>query len=199
MANIPAQGLGDGGSGGGSGGGGSYESVEFVPITGGPTVTIGGAILPGTVQIEQSGGVNAPTKRTEEGYDYTTRVNREARKATISGWVNADVLSGLKRLRSEKEPVAVVAGVVVLQRATLDDLTEKQSGETKSGAVEVQVDIREAFQAQSGTSNVRAFATSGKKSGSWSDRLFSEENANDSLGHFNGATSSGTSTGNTDE
>lgn len=169
MANIGPQGgsagSSTGGGSGGGGGGGSYKSVEFVPIAGGPTVTVGGSQLPGTVEVEQTGGVNAPTKRTEEGYDYTTRVNRAAREATITGWVNADTLTGLKRLRSEKEPFAVVAGVVVLQRATLDDLTERQSGEYKSGVVEVEISIREAFQAQAGTSNVRAFASSGNKGG----------------------------------
>ena len=97
-------------SGGGGAGSGSLEAVEFVPLEGSSNITIGGAYLPGTTEAEQSGGVNAPTKRTEEGYDYTTRVNREAREASIDGWVNSAGLQGLRRLRREKEPFAVAAG-----------------------------------------------------------------------------------------
>ena len=149
------------------------KSVEFIPIEGGSNITIGGAQLPGTVELDETGGVNAPTKRTEEGYDYTTRVNREAREATISGWANSGEISGLKRLRAEKEPFAVSAGIVLLQRATLEDLRTTRPQDTKSGAVKVEVTVREAFQAQAGTSTVQAFATSGKKSQGFLDKMFS--------------------------
>ena len=86
----------------GGGGGGQADPVEFVQLTGGPTITIAGASFSGVTEAEQSGGVNAPTKRTEEGYDYTTRVNREARTASFSGWVTSQQLSGL-RYRSLNE------------------------------------------------------------------------------------------------
>jgi len=147
------------------GGGGAAEPVEFVPLAGGSSITIGGASLRGTTEAEQSGGVNAPTKRTEEGYDYTTRVNREARKASFSGWVLGAELAGLRSLRDKKEPFAVAAGHVVMQRAVLDDLTSTAPKDAKGGAYEVEVDVREVFQAQAGTSNIKAFASTGKKSG----------------------------------
>jgi hypothetical protein len=140
------------------------KSVEFVPIRGSTNITIGGAQLPGTVELDETGGVNAPTKRTEEGYDYTTRVNREAREATITGWAASGDIAGLKRLRSENEPFAVSAGIVLLERAVLEDLRTTRPEDTKMGAVKVEVTVREAFQAQSGTSTVQAFASSGKKS-----------------------------------
>ena len=147
-------------------------SVEFVPISGASSIIIGGAQLPGTVELDETGGVNAPTKRTEEGYDYTTRVNREAREATITGWANSGEIAGLKRLRAEKEPFAVSAGIVLLQRAVLEDLRTTRPQDTKSGAVKVEVTVREAFQAQSGTSNVVAYASSGKKSPGYMTNMF---------------------------
>ena len=148
-------------------GGGQAEPVEFVPLTGGSSIKIGGASLQGTTEAEQSGGVNAPTKRTEEGYDYTTRVNREARTASFSGWVTRTQLLGLRSLRDEKEPFAVAAGHVVIRRAVLDDLTTTAPKDVKGGAYEVQVDVREVFQAQAGTSKMKAFASTGKKGGSF--------------------------------
>ena len=149
----------------GGGGGGQAEPVEFVPLVGGSSITIGGASLQGTTQAEQSGGVNAPTKRTEEGYDYTTRVNREARTASFSGWVTDKQLAELRSLRDEKEPFAVAAGHVVIQRAVLDNLTTTAPKDVKGGAYEVEVDVREVFQAQAGTSNIKAFASTGEKGG----------------------------------
>ena len=147
------------------GGGGAAPPVEFVPLTGGSSITIGGASLRGTTEAEQSGGVNAPTKRTEEGYDYTTRVNREARKASFNGWVLGGELAELRSLRDEKEPFAVAAGHVVMQRAVLDNLTTTAPKDVKGGAYEVEVDVREVFQAQAGTSEVVAFASTGRKGG----------------------------------
>ena len=151
----------------GGGGGGQADPVEFVQLTGGPTITIAGASLAGTTEAEQSGGVNAPTKRTEEGYDYTTRVNREARTASFSGWVTDKQLAELRSLRDEKEPFAVAAGHVVIRRAVLDDLTSTAPKDAKGGAYEVEVDVREVFQAQAGTTDIKAFASTGKKGGSF--------------------------------
>lgn len=153
------------GAGTGTGSNSRVKPVEIVPIAGSSSITIGGARFPGATQAEQSGGVNAPTKRTEEGYDYTTRVNREARTASFSGWVKAAGLAALRRLRREKEPFAVSAGHVVMQRAVLEDLQETAPEDAQAGAFEVTVEIKEAFQAQAGTSEVVAFASSGKKSG----------------------------------
>ena len=153
------------GAGTGTGASGKIKPVEIIPIAGGSTITIGGARFPGVTEAEQSGGVNAPTKRTEEGYDYTTRVNREARTASFSGWVKAAGLAALRNLRREKEPFAVAAGHVVMQRAVLEDLQETASQDAQAGAFDVTVEVKEAFQAEAGTSEIKAYASSGKKSG----------------------------------
>ena len=168
----------------GGGGGGQADPVEFVQLTGGPTITIAGASFSGVTEAEQSGGVNAPTKRTEEGYDYTTRVNREARTASFSGWVTDKQLAELRSLRDEKEPFAVAAGHVVMQRAVLDNLTTTAPKDVKGGAYEVKVDVREVFQAQAGTSQIKAFASTGEKGGGFLSGLGNllPEEATDSQG-----------------
>ena len=112
------------GAGTGTGASGKIKPVEIIPIAGGSTITIGGARFPGVTEAEQSGGVNAPTKRTEEGYDYTTRVNREARTASFSGWVKA-------------------AGLVVLRRETSDTAQRAESFCLKPLAKRTDQDIRD--------------------------------------------------------
>jgi len=52
-----------------------------------------------------------------------------------------------------------------MQRAVLDNLTTTAPKDVKGGAFEVEVDVREVFQAQAGTSSIKAFASTGKKSG----------------------------------
>jgi hypothetical protein len=52
-----------------------------------------------------------------------------------------------------------------MQRAVLDNLTTTAPKDVKGGAFEVEVDVREVFQAQAGTSNIKAFASTGEKSG----------------------------------
>ena len=52
-----------------------------------------------------------------------------------------------------------------MQRAVLDNLTTTAPKDVKGGAYEVEVDVREVFQAQAGTSKMKAFASTGKKGG----------------------------------
>lgn len=172
MAVAQAQ---NGGGAAGGAGGGSYEAVEFVPIAGISSIRIGGANLPGTVSVKQTGGINAPTKSTEKGYDYTTRVNREARQASITGWIDGDGLAALKRLRYKQEPFTTVAGSIIIANSTLDNLTESQSGDTKGGAVKITADVREVKMAETGTTSVIANASTGKKSGGLFGGVFSDD------------------------
>ena len=52
-----------------------------------------------------------------------------------------------------------------MQRAVLDNLTTTAPKDVKGGAFEVEVDVREVFQAQAGTSNIKAFASTGERVG----------------------------------
>ena len=91
-----------------------------------------------------------------------------------------------------------------MQRAVLDNLTTTAPKDVKGGAFEVEVDVREVFQAQSGTSKMVAFASTGKKGGgilSGIRELLPDEATDDEgiSSVWGPPTSTGTSTASTDE
>lgn len=126
-------------------------------------MSIGPATIPGIYQIEDSGGVTAPEKRVEDGFDFTTRVGPEPIEVSISAWVDGADLGSVKTLRAEREPVPVRVGSVSLGQCVLDDLSVDEEGE-RYGAYDCTMDLREVQIASTGTATLHVASETGSKS-----------------------------------
>ncbi|PSP87437.1 hypothetical protein BRC90_10810 [Halobacteriales archaeon QS_4_69_34] len=120
----------------------------------GETMIIGDVELEGVTMAEQSGGQNAPTKKTEKGYDYTSSTGRESLQATFEVTLNPVKLTRLAALRNEQEPIMVSIGIVSFPKATIDDIRIRDEAEIKSH-YDVQIDVREVREALTGAATLQ--------------------------------------------
>lgn len=150
------------------GGGAAYgfqggEGIEFV---GGDATTmqIGTVMVPGIYDYTESGGQNAPTKRTESGFEFTSYVNAEPLEASFSAYVTPETLEALRALRGRGEPFPVYVRSTRIGQCTLDGLTVYESGDTP-GVLDVAIDIREIQQATLGETEIQITTATGTKAG----------------------------------
>lgn len=110
------------------------------------TVTIGDIVLKGATSVEDSGGWQTAEKRTEEGYDYQTRVRAEPLEASIEAWVAKDDLPELRELRQQREPVPASVGTVSISRVAVEDLSVENEP-SPTNKERVTVELREQVEA----------------------------------------------------
>ena len=132
--------------------GGGTESAE--------RVTIGDIVLSGVTNVDGSGGWNAPSKTTEEGFEYDSYVETEPLSASIEAWVDDAELRELKRLRDSAEPFPASVDHVSLDLAKLDDLQVNREGRIKSHR-KVTLKLSEVREARLGTTEISISTPSG--------------------------------------
>ncbi|QLG30182.1 hypothetical protein HUG10_21580 (plasmid) [Halorarum halophilum] len=132
-----------------SGGGG-----ERTPIKIGPTY------LDGVVGVSERGGMNAPTKRTEVGYSYTSKVRAEPVSVSIEAYVEPTTYGQLTDLRDADRPVPVTVGFVSLGASKVDDIRVEQTA-TRTSHYKVTIDVTQVHEAKSGTATLVIDASSG--------------------------------------
>lgn len=110
------------------------------------TVTIGDIVLNGATSVEDSGGWQTSEKRTEEGFDYQSRVRAEPLEASVEAWVAKDDLPELRELRQQREPVPASVGTVSISRVAVEDLSV-QNEPAPTNKERVTLDIREQVEA----------------------------------------------------
>lgn len=131
------------------------DPVEFFPLSGGTTVTVGGVEVGGTEEIERVGGQHLPDHTTEVGYEYTTRVGANAVTARISGWVNDAEFGALAALENRRQPFPVNAPNLSLPSCGLEKFTDTMQGGSP-GAHHVRIDVKEVQRATTGRTTIHA-------------------------------------------
>ncbi|SEH61133.1 hypothetical protein SAMN05192561_11274 [Halopenitus malekzadehii] len=116
------------------------------------TVTIGGIVLSAT-SVSDSGAWNSPSKRTEEGFEYSTYVRTQPLSASIEAWVPVEEYSKLQRLREGGKPFEASIGTVSVSKAKLDDL-ERQDEQDVSSHYKVSISITEVHEATVETAEI---------------------------------------------
>lgn len=129
----------------------------------GTSQSIAGIPIRGIYRTRTTGGEQAPTKRTEEGYTYTTRVAAEPRRIVVEASITRTALAELQSIRHQGEPFRVAIKGLTLTQCKLVDLKEVEEGQTPN-IIDVSITIEEIQRAQTGTTTLRVRGTTGKKS-----------------------------------
>lgn len=137
--------------------------IEFVGDEGGSTLQVGPVTVPGVYEYREAGGQNAPTHRTEEGYEFTTRVDAEPVEIYLSAWVRPETLQALRNLRNRSEPYPASFKSMRLPTCTLEGLDVHEQGET-AGAIRVDISIREIQQGRTEKTQLVVLTQTGGKS-----------------------------------
>lgn len=116
-------------------------------------VTIDNIVLSGVTRVEGGGGWNAPSKRTEEGYEYDSYVEAEPLEAQAEAWVDDVELRQLQGLRESSDPFPASIDHVNVPLAKLADLSIESEGRTKSHR-KVTLQLVEIRQASVGTTEI---------------------------------------------
>jgi hypothetical protein len=116
-------------------------------------ITIDDIELSGVTRVEGSGGWNAPSKRTEEGFEYDSYIDAEPLDAQIEAWVDDVELRRLKSLRDSTDPFPASVDHVNVSLAKLEDLSIERQGQIKSHR-KVTIQLREVREASVGTAEI---------------------------------------------
>lgn len=127
------------------------------------TVTIGGVVIAAT-EISDGGGWNAPSKRTEEGFEYQSYVRAEPLEASVQGWIRTEDYRALENLRESGEPFSASVGKVSLKKAKLNSLDRTQQQGTSSH-LKVSVTVSEIQEARIETAEISIETESGASLG----------------------------------
>lgn len=138
------------------------DPVEFVPIGDGTSVSVGGISIRGYESVSRTGGQQAPTAKTEPGYEFTSRVGAKAIEAEITGWVGADDAADLARLERRREAITANAPSFSLAACVVDKFEDEMPGDYP-GAHEITLSIREIQQASTGTTTIQTTGSAGTK------------------------------------
>jgi len=149
-------------------------------------VTIDNIVLSGVTRVEGRGGWNAPSKRTDEGYEYDSYVESDPLETQIEAWVDDVELQQLQRLRESSDPFPASVDHVSVPLAKLEDLSVESQGRRKSHR-KATIQLGEIRQATVGTTEISISTPAG-------DMGTSAEDISPSI-----AQSQDDDTGNTDE
>lgn len=103
--------------------------------------------------VEESGSVSAPTKKTESGFDFTTRVNREPREISVSVLMPNSRVSTLQSLRQNQTPVEASFGQIAMDKALVKSVSITDNSEQTSH-VEASIELKEVQQFSTGTTTI---------------------------------------------
>lgn len=134
---------------GGLGGGGGGSSME-----------IGGVTLENVTTARESGGMQAPSKKTEEGFSYASKVGPEPVKATFETYIEPTTYGQLADLRDADEPVSVTVGFVSLGACKVSDISVDQKA-SQISHYKVSIKVEEVQEATTGTATLSIDSSSG--------------------------------------
>lgn len=110
---------------------------------------IGGIVIPNVHNVSESGGMNAPSKKTEKGFSYTSHVDAEPIEASFEAWVSPRKYDGLTSLRDSQEPFKATVGLVSLGSCKLNDLSVNQDA-TQYSHYSVTISVQQVFESETG-------------------------------------------------
>jgi len=104
--------------------------------------------------IEDRGGWNAPSRKTERGFEYDSYVNAEPVEVSIEALVERERYDDLAAIRDQDEPIdGASIGQVVLAKAKLDSL-ETVNEATPANLVRCSIQLSEIQEAATETATV---------------------------------------------
>lgn len=121
------------------------------------TVSIEGIVIDenDVLSIEDRGGWNAPSKRSERGFEYDSYIDAEPVEVTIEALVERERYEELSEIRNQSTPIdGASIGQVVLQRAKLDAL-ETVNESIPENLVRVSIQLSEIQEAKTETATVQ--------------------------------------------
>lgn len=130
-----------------------------------PPITIGGIEIKGVVEVTDRGGMNAPEKRTEQGFSWSSYVDSKPLELDVRAWVPAEDYDRLTSLRDETEPVRASVDQAAVEQAVVEDLEVVNTSEKKSH-YEVTFALREVRQSSTDTTTLTVSTGNGQASGS---------------------------------
>ncbi|RKS83323.1 hypothetical protein BDK61_2666 [Haloarcula quadrata] len=131
-------------------------------------VTIGDIVLSGVTSIDDSGAWNAPEKRTEQGFQYSTYVRQEPVEVSLEAWVPVDEYRSLQSLRESGEPFPASVGQISISRAKLESLNTKNEAKRDSH-YQVSITIKQITEAEIETTEISIETESGAMGSSAAD------------------------------
>ncbi len=96
------------------------------------TLTIDGTVIDAVTEISDSGGMNTPSKRTEQGFEWSSYVNAKPVRIEVDAYVELGNLKSIVGLRNKTEPVSASLGAIALEQATVDEVEVTQSYDEKN-------------------------------------------------------------------
>ena len=122
------------------------------------TVSIEGIVIDedDVLSIEDRGGWNAPSKKTERGFEYDSYANAEPVEVTVEALVPRDRYEDLVDIRNRDTPIegASIGQVVDLEKLKLDAL-ETTNESTPSNLVRCSIQLSEIQEAETETATVQ--------------------------------------------
>jgi len=135
--------------------------MSFGPGGGGGTsLRVGPVILENAIKVNESGGINAPSKRTEEGFDWTTKVHAERRTAEFEAWAELDDVTSITSLRDSSEPISVAFDFVTMGKCKIDDLNIDHEA-AHPEHVYVRISVSEVYTPSTETAILRVSSSDG--------------------------------------
>jgi len=114
---------------------------------------IGDVHVPGVISVNESGGMDAPEKKTEKGFSYTSLVDAEPVQANIDAYVTPETYKKLADLRDADRPFRTKIGLADYGNCKLNDLSVDQDASQISHFF-VTISITEVIEASSGTATL---------------------------------------------
>lgn len=114
---------------------------------------IGGIVLENVHNVSENGGMNAPAKKTEKGFSYSSHVAAEPIEASFDAWVTSSEYNRLTSLRDSKEPFKATVGLVSLGTCKLNDLSVTQDP-GKYSHYAVTISVEQVTVAETGTATL---------------------------------------------
>ena len=128
-------------------------------------ITIDDMTITGVLEVSDTSGMNAPEKKTEQGFSWDSYVDTKPISVSVEALVPTHDYNRLRDLRESEEPVAASLDQVVLEEAVIDDLEVVSTSEQKSH-YEVSFSMREVQVVSSDTTTLTIETGNGETSGS---------------------------------
>lgn len=125
---------------------------------------VGGVYLEGIFNVSEQGGMQAPSKKTEQGFDYSTFVESEPVALSVEAWVTEAEYEELADLRTAG-PFSVNIELIYLYPCKLENLKVKAEAE-KTSHYKVTIDVKEIRQPQTDTASITIESPGGSSSSS---------------------------------
>lgn len=129
------------------------------------TILIGDVPLDGeVVNYNESAGMNAPERKTEKGFSYSSLVDSEPITADIEAWVEPETYGDLSELRDNGEPFEVTVDMFDLGECKLENL-EVNNDASAISHFNVTIRVKQVQTAETDTATLSVDAGDGEDGG----------------------------------